>query len=287
MKSGTRSAFTLVELLVVIAIIGILVALLLPAVQAAREAARRSHCSNNLLQLIVAVHSYHSAHNAYPPGTVNDTGPIKNEAAGYHHNWITQLLPYFEEQNAYHHVDFKVGVYDPANAPVRSVAIPTLSCPSIASFSLYSNYAGVHHDGEAPIDEDNHGVFFLNSHIRYDDVKDGSSKTIFIGEKLADEADLGWMSGTRATLRNASTGIVPAGKIDWSGMPVSEDAADIDATFQPLDSGEVGGFASVHRSVTNFAFGDGSVRALSEEIAPNLLQQLCHRADGELITDRF
>ena len=57
-----RRGFTLIELLVVIAIIAVLIALLLPAVQAAREAARRAQCVNNLKQIGLALHNYHTAH---------------------------------------------------------------------------------------------------------------------------------------------------------------------------------------------------------------------------------
>ncbi len=198
-----RSAFTLVELLVVIAIIGILVGLLLPAVQAAREAARRCQCSNNLLQLGIALHNYEMAHRVLPPGTIDAQGPIVHLPIGYHHSWLVQILPMLDERAAYKMIDSQQSIYSKANFPVRSYGPAMLSCPSSRfGGGPVSSYAGVHDSREVPIDVDNNGLFYLNSRVRFDDISDGSSYTLFAGEKFSDPTDLGWSSGTRASLRN-------------------------------------------------------------------------------------
>ncbi len=216
--AATCHGFTLVELLVVIAIIGILVSLLLPAIQASRESARRAMCTNQIRQLIVAIHDYEMAHEHYPAGTVNPAGPIQNLPNGHHISWIARVLPYIEERVLYDKLDLSLSAYHQKNDEVRQTTIELLICPSIPADEWpYSNYAGCHHDAEAPIDVDNRGAFFLNSQLTRDDLKDGASYILFLGEKLVDDFDLGWLSGTPATLRNTGTPLNPGqGRRGWS-----------------------------------------------------------------------
>jgi len=278
-----RRAFTLVELLVVIAIIGILVALLLPAVQAAREAARRVQCLNNVTQLGLSLHNYEFHHETLPPGVTNPDGPIRNEPQGIHVSWIVKTLPYLEQNAVYRKFDQSLGAYDAANAEVRAVEMKVLQCSSDGTpFTndmrtvARSSYVGCHHDTEAPIDKDNHGLLFLNSKVRYSQIYDGSSMTILIGEALTAPDGLGWVSGTRATLRNTSV-IERYQPTLGLAQPRIDDKEKAGSLF-------VGGFGSHHPgwSVT-IGLADGSSRYLSFNIEPEVLRRLGNRADGEII----
>jgi prepilin-type N-terminal cleavage/methylation domain-containing protein/prepilin-type processing-associated H-X9-DG protein len=296
----TFRGFTLVELLVVIAIMGILMGLLFPAVQGMREVSRRHTCSYHLTQLGLALKNYDSAQGSLPSGTIDDKGPIHNVPEGRHIGWIVQLLPYLEEMATYKHIDTAAGVYDPKNAAARSITIGVLLCPSYSGIWPenigMSNYAACHNDAEAPIDADNRGVMFLNSRITEKDIPDGLSHTIYLGEKLGGENDLGWMSGTRATLRNAGTpinmtegddGAKPLDLSIWSEetgeaaeLAVAEELKKLADVPEEL---RVGGFGSNHASGANFLFGDGTVRLISPDISRRVFQQLANRADGELL----
>ena len=286
-KSIPRSkrAFTLVELLVVIAIIGILVGLLLPAVQAAREAARRMSCSNNIAQIGLAIHNFEFAAEHLPSGTVNDSGPIRNEPVGNHMSWTVKLLPYLEQSYLYKTIDQSKGVYDPANEPPRKSQIASLLCSSYPINGRYdadsqdiaiSTYAACYSSTEVPLDKDNNGVFFLGSRIKFSEIGDGSSNTIFVSEKISPEGDLGWMSGTRATLRNGV----------FESLPSRGYKLATSTTTSNPDNGSLvmGGFSSFHSSGVNCLYGDGGVRFLPFSIEPKVLEALCSRNGGELQT---
>jgi prepilin-type N-terminal cleavage/methylation domain-containing protein/prepilin-type processing-associated H-X9-DG protein len=136
-KSGTcaRQGFTLIELLVVIAIIAVLIALLLPAVQSAREAARRAQCVNNLKQLGLAVHNYHSTYNVLPAegmflGPAYGTTPGAGPGWGWNASWVVSLLPNLEQSPLYNSYNFKDGADQATNTTVGYNAIASLLCPS-------------------------------------------------------------------------------------------------------------------------------------------------------------
>ncbi|EMI54731.1 DUF1559 domain-containing protein [Rhodopirellula sallentina] len=291
------NAFTLVELLVVIAIIGVLVGLLLPAVQAAREAARRCSCANNLAQLGLATHNYEFSMEHLPSGSINPDGPILNEPIGQHVGYLVQLCPYIEQQGIANQFDMSLGTYAPENAPARKQTISSFLCPSFPygenddGSSGLTNYAGCHHDTEAPIAEDNQGLLFLNSKVRYGDITDGSSHTILIGEMLPERSSLGWASGTRASLRN--TGTFGGSIMSAEGRMTNGNAANINnATETNATDGEdnkeyVGGFASKHQGGAQFCFADGSIRFLTHSIDPILFHNLGNREDGAMMGTEY
>jgi prepilin-type N-terminal cleavage/methylation domain-containing protein len=283
MKRNSTLGFTLVELLVVIAIIGVLVAMAIPAVQSSREIGRRAICQANLGRIMLALQSYEDAFESLPPGVVNPTGPIRNEAVGLHQGWLIQMLPYLDESAAYRMIDFSKSVYAAENAEVRELSPAVFLCPSERKDDRgKSNFAGCHHDVEAPIAADNMGVLFLNSHIHRDDLVDGASYTIFVSEKRIEMGDLGWMSGTRATLRNTGLGPNAVATINAAESNSPPPAEPTEAQLL-----HVGGFGSAHSGGVYVGFGDASVRFVADEIDLTLWHRLGNRADGGVTQINF
>jgi len=191
--TSRQRGFTLIELLVVIAIIGILVALLLPAVQAAREAARRMDCRNNLKQIGLAMHNYHSAYNVFPPGRyVNPVDGLGRCFSAYAH-----LLPYLEANTLFAQINFNYNPEDTINAVAMDQTIPYFQCPSDQHQKLQGECA-VHNyplntGTTYPVSPRNAygtpitGIFFENSTVRFADITDGTSQTVCVSETVIAE----------------------------------------------------------------------------------------------------
>jgi prepilin-type N-terminal cleavage/methylation domain-containing protein/prepilin-type processing-associated H-X9-DG protein len=309
-----RKAFTLIELLVVMAIIAFLIGLLLPALVGAREGARRVQCVNNMKQIALALQSYAFSRDVFPCGSYNETGPVLSIPEGYKLSWISSILPFMEQNGLAKSIDPRYGAFDPVNNMARMSGPRMLTCwdgqplawtaTSASAWTASpgpggparSSYAACQNDVEAPIDLDNHGSFYLNSRVRVVDVSDGLSQTIFVGEVAFPHA-LGWLSGTRATLRNTGH---PINRVDLSTLeltgpahpPLPENLTSIELERR-IEFGTlavsprfVGGFSSAHPgNGANFAFGDGSVRFLKQTIDRSVYRRLGHRADGEPIDD--
>jgi prepilin-type N-terminal cleavage/methylation domain-containing protein/prepilin-type processing-associated H-X9-DG protein len=314
LRNRIPHGFTLVELLVVIAIIGILIGLLLPAVQAAREAARRVQCTNNLKQLALATHNYHDRLGSFPPGTLLKKFSSRPRKRGP--SLFIFILNEMEQSNLRGQLDLN----DPLNNEVggqsslAAMVLPVLVCPSDAigrnpvehgisgrwhGLTSYGGNGGTsgHHSflcTSTPMIAD--GMFFETgpfsnpnpgqSPVRIAGVRDGSSNTLFFGERShvdpvfdqwADGAgeqpigDYGWWhtAGGLAIVDATMTTLVP--------INYRADTSDADFACR-----RVCAFGSFHPSGANFSLVDGSVRFISETIELNTYRALSTRHGGEV-----
>jgi prepilin-type N-terminal cleavage/methylation domain-containing protein len=202
-----RAGFTLVELLVVIAIIGVLVALLLPAIQYAREAARRINCASNLKQIGIGLHLYHDIHKTFPPETIWGARNSKLQTSpqaptggplvvGEHRNftWIALILPQMEQQGIWSQINFSLPALDQVTTDgklIRSTTLAVFQCPSDQTYqTLPWGFGWTSYAGSTGWDQHRRkygdmriaGMFPHMDPVGLQDVKDGTSNTIMVGE---------------------------------------------------------------------------------------------------------
>ncbi len=237
----------------------VLVALLLPAVQQAREAARRTQSRNNLKQIGLALHNYHDTFNEFPAGTV--AGPEKPEDRL---SWMVGLLPYLDQAPLHNQMAPKGTLADAANVAARPVDIQIFLHPNAVpdpnidgGRTDYAGVAGLGADGPTLKKGDKKaGAFGYNEARGIRDFTDGTSNTVMVGEVKVNRGP--WIQGGPGTIR-----------------PLVQ---------QPYINGAEG-FGSNSTGGCHFLLADGSVRFISENIDPAVMEALVTIGGGEVLGD--
>jgi prepilin-type N-terminal cleavage/methylation domain-containing protein/prepilin-type processing-associated H-X9-DG protein len=301
---GHHPGFTLIELLVVIAIIGVLIGLLLPAVQKVREAANVTTCKNNLKQIGLAFLDHVNTLNYFPPGG-KSTGGVTFASPGIPHlgtqqkaGWGFHVLPYLEGDNVFRgggglttQECSKIVVGTPnkvffcpsrrppmvihySNPPSPGGFLTDMGLPTSAVIqTALCDYAA---SNRGPTDDNEvsgNGIVRITYQtpinlIRIEQVTNGLSNTLMVGEKRVNRATLGQQE-----------------KDDNQGYSVGFDQDSVRCcSLNPLpdenipsgDYNETGHsrFGSAHLAGFNAVFADGSVRLISYTIPVPVLTQL-------------
>ncbi|MBA4030515.1 MAG: prepilin-type cleavage/methylation domain-containing protein [Planctomyces sp.] len=312
--------FTLIELLVVIAIISVLIGLLLPAVQQAREAARRAQCINNLKQIGIALHNYHSTYDMFPKascvvGMTNATTAASAAAVSKRiGSWNSAILPGLDQGPLFNSINFNEWYIHPTNWQAGATVLPVFICPSVSGLDLLRNqgdsttfpatkFARTDYGGNygergvrcfpASNCQNNYGnstgegrgPFLLsgNPNIGTKHIEDGLTNTIFVGES-PDALHGIWMGHKNFLDQSAAinTRYNIVAKTPWSSCQVPNNSPSIGKW---CDYGQE--FHSFHMGGTQFLLGDGSAKFISENIDYRILAGLLSIRGGEVVTGEF
>ncbi len=340
---SARRAFTLVELLVVMAILGILIGLLLPAVQQSRASARRVQCENHLRQLGIALHLHHQSKSHFPPGMTSESDDLANgDSTGFVH-----LLPFIEQEAAFVKYDFSKPWYETENYEAVALPIRILTCPAnpgqrpmdltelaaqwacplppVVATTDYAFCKGANAAlGKDPsrIGSIARGMFDVNSKVRLEEIRDGTSMTLAAGDAagggsgfrvrdldVPERAAVDLLTGQEVYVEQAWA----AGCASSTGHPYYGGVLAVTAQYgfganprdEPMNargnlvtptldgndpSGDNAGgqdwgsgFRSLHVGGCNFLFCDGGVRFLQRDVSPTVFRAVSTYLGGEAV----
>ena len=290
-----RAGFSLVELLVAIAIIAVLIGLILSAVQRSRAAAARVDCQNRAKQLGLALQNHHGVHGALPPGLSVKSDGGKKPYLG----WPARLLPYVEQEALWRAVESAYAsdpkpngnaaefFAHPPHVELMATPVKSFACPADSRMPgpivkdrlalTFTSYLGVSGIDQKKLG----GVLFADSRVRLADITDGTSQTIWLGERPPPQSlRFGWWyRGWGQEKEGSAEMLLGSNEINRAvgGCPSGPSSFREGNLRGDCDSLH---FWSLHSGGAFFGFADGSVNFL-KYAAADVLPALATRAGGE------
>jgi hypothetical protein len=277
-----RPRFTLMQLFVAVTAISVVLGVSVPLLRRWQEHSVQQQCANNQRQLALGIHMYHDTYNQLPPLATDPD----------HWTWMALLLPFIEDQPTFLRLTFAQPASSRTN---RSVAVgyrnPMLLCPTRREQAKRdsgayaggqpTDYIAVSTSNALKWDADSDGMIvyrrsvqrgpFVRSATNFGSVTDGMSNTFMIGEKHMRPSWLGgqWDEPALVAIEDPNTIRVATDAL--GGKPLAQSREDNDEWL----------FGSWHGGVTFFAFGDASVRPISNKTDPAVLRRASCRNDGQ------
>lgn len=225
-----------------------------------RYESRKTQWRNQLHQVGLAIHNSHDAYRSLPPGgTLDEDGRLL-------HGWAIYLGDYMSYSSS--GVDFSVPWTEPPNDGLYRCAVPDYLSPFFGEVFDEKGYGLSHVAGNVhvlPLAQNSREAFstrdvpkegWINgAPLNLDDIRDGASNTLLIGEVA--ENFKPW--GHPANLRDPSVGI----------------GRSADGFAGPPGAGGA-----------QFLMCDGSVRFVSDKTAPHIARALGTPAGGDIVDDR-
>jgi hypothetical protein len=225
--------------------------LLIILVGKVREAAARMQCRNNLRQLGLAFYNYRESNGQFPRAVEPNASlpPVKCLS------WFLGVAPYVEATNLYARMDKQKGWEAEENRYLAVMAYPLLRCPGYPDAKPASTLVPTHYVGIAgigadaatlPLDDPRAGFFGYERKLSRADIGQGTSTLLVLVETTRTHS--AWTAGGPPTARGLE-----------EGTPY-------------LGAG--GQFGGTHSKTTYSLFADGSVRPLSESVAPRAFEAM-------------
>lgn len=247
-----KSRFGATAFMIVGLVFGLGTAVMLyPAHSVARPAARRTVCRNNLKQIGLAIHNYHDVHSHYPMATYSSEGAAK--AGMPERSWRVTVLPFLDQEPLYREYDQDVAWDVAPNDVLQKNVVAAYGCPGRpAKFDnqrrFLASYSAVTGAG---------AVFENNKFRSAATITDGVSNTLMVVETCG--APMIWTQPH---------------DVDIDTNPIG---VNLSGTTRHRSSGML---SSYHLDGANALLADGSVRFVSQDTSPDVLQALMTR-DGD------